>query len=223
MSRKKRSPPTRFDFYLYFLGIILSFVLFVCFLSISIGVVRGWMQYSAIESVLRKEGIECEGKITSWENELPSNKHWIQFRQGGSWQIQFWHQGAWSPTVEFRYRKWGWYPTVEYLDQYENTHTFKSPRLRSSKRTSEKSLSVTFARSDPAIVLDNEARTYFPYRFPFFFITYLFATLFAGACFVGFVYNLRGEYERNLPKAERKRRRRERKRRREQKQRDGTL
>jgi hypothetical protein len=181
------------------------------------------MQYSAIESVLREEGIECEGKITSWENEPPSNRHWIQFRQGGSWQIQFWHQGAWSPTVEFRYRKWGWYPTVEYLDQYENTHTFKSPRLRSFKRTSEKSLSVTFARSDPAIVLDNEARTYFPYRFPFFFITSLFATLFAGACFVGFVYNLRGEYERNLPKAERKRRRRERKRRREQKQRDGTL
>ena len=206
MTRKKHSLQTRFTIYLFFcIGI--PFIVFALFLNLYINQIRGWIHYSAIESVLKKEGIECEGTIISWRLQK-------QFRRDVPGVTER------DKQVEryYKHRK----PTVEFFDQHGNKHSFESLYSRRwHPIIVNVSIPVTFAKSNPSIVLDNEARVRLAWGYPIFFIMYTFVVIFSVAFFVSMIVYWRDEYERGLPKAERKRRRRERRlRQREREQRD---
>jgi len=214
MKRKKHSAQTWFDMFFHrlfvFLFVAFPFALFALFLNLYINQIRGWIHYSAIESVLKKEGIECEGKIISWTlhgglngNDIPGVTK--------------------KEELGERYNMYKWRtPTVEFLDQHGNKHTFESLWLRNwHPIIVNVSIPITFAQNNPSIALDNEARTQLAWHYPIFFIVFGVGVIFGGACFVGAVIYCRAIYESGLPKAERKRRRRERKlRQREREQRD---
>ena len=190
MKRKKHLPRTWSAIYLFFcVGI--PFIVFVWFLFHNIHCVREWIHFSRIESVLKNEGIECEGTIISLR------------------EVSVGRRSAWKPTME-------------YLDQHGNKHSFESPRARLwHLEKLNTSISVTFAQNNPSIVLDNRARMELAWSYPIRFIVFTFIVLFSGAFFAGMIFYWRDEYERGLPKAERKRRRRERRlRQREREQRD---
>ena len=176
--------PPRKQFYISAIPFLLIFAsliplaFFAIFLMLDIMAIRLMVNLS----ILKKEGVACEGEIIVWRDDGRSGwKPTIKFVD------HFGNQHSFEGSSGYRWR--------EYQD--------KSP---------EKFISVIYAESNPDLVFTCRERAHYNFLGPWVAAISSFVVIVFSAGSVGWVRYLWYEYERGLPKAVRKRRRKKRKR-----------
>ena len=197
MQQNEQPPQKKF----YFSAIPLSlcvwlpwtFVFFPIIVCLDITAIQFWRHGVA----LKKVGIICEGQVVEWRNKWDEPQRFLFGR---------------IPIGGKRPRPW--VPKIEFTDLAGNKHSFEN--TRGHRKQFEGHIPVIYDPNDPENVLTFDECKHDVYFIPWMIAGLSFLAVIFVIGSVSWIPHIRADYERGLPKPERRRRRRLRRKQRQQ-------